>query len=434
MSTATTSARPGGARRRLAGWLAAVAALALPLAACGSGGGQESGDGKVTLTVAGWSLAKNTEFGALFDAFQKANPGITVKPLDIPADDYSEKVTTMLAGGDRTDVLAMKTLTDYARHASRGQLLEVTDLAKAPDGAKLAGLPAYDLQGKYYALPFRHDFWLLYYNKKYFKEAGLPQPEALTWDQYASLARRLTKGDGAKKVYGAYHHTWRSVVQAIAAAQTGGDQLGGDYGFFADQYKMALALQKEGVVLDFGTATSQHSDYRTMFETGAAAMMPMGTWYAAGVIQAKKKGATDVDWGLAPLPQRPGATGVTTFGAPTAFAVNSRSEHADAARKFVAFAASRAGAQAIVKVGVVPALQAPEITDAYFSLDGMPSDALSKKAFAPDKVVLEMPVSDKSSDVDTILNEEHQLIMVGEKSVDDGLRAMNDRVKTEVLN
>ena len=45
-----------------------------------------------------------------------------------------------------------------------------------------------------------------------------------------------------------------------------------------------------------------------------------------------------------------------------------------------------------------------------------------------------MPVSDKSSDIDTILNEEHQLIMVGEKSVDDGIAEMDKRVKNEVLN
>src|SRR5690606_33363028 len=85
-------------------------------------------------------------------------------------------------------------------------------------------------------------------------------------------------------------------------------------------------------------------------------------------------------------------------------------------------------------VGVVPALQDPAITEAYFSLKGMPTDELSKKAFEPDKVVLEMPVSDKTSDVDTILNEEHQLIMVGDKTVQQGIKSMNDRVKSEVLN
>lgn len=432
------ASNPSGTRRRLGKSLAAVSVLALAVAACGgsgeSSGGSSADGGNVTLTVTVWNLDKTPEFKALFAAFEQANPTIKVKPVDILADDYPEKVTTMLAGGDKTDVITMKNVIDYSRYSSRGQLEELTDLAKSADAAKLAGLDAFNVGEKYYALPYRQDFWLLYYNKKLFEQAGVKMPEKMTWDEYSKIAQQLSKEEGGKKLYGAYHHTWRSVVQAISAAQTGGDQLGGDYSFFADQYATVLGLQKSGAALDFGTAKSQKSDYRTMFETGAAAMLPMGTWYISGILEKKAAGETDVEWGLAPMPQRPGASDVTTFGSPTAFAVNKRAEHADAAKKFVQFAASQAGAEAISKVGVVPALQSPEITKAYFSLKGMPEDEGSKKAFEPDKVTLEMPVSDKASDIDTILNEEHELIMVGEKSAAEGISSMNERVKSEVLN
>jgi len=340
----------------------------------------------------------------------------------------------MLAGGDKSDVITIKNVTDYARYSSRGQLVDVTDLATSADAAKLAGLQAYKTGSTYFALPYRQDFWLLYYNKGLTDKAGVKFSDGVTWDEYAKYAQQLTQGDGTKKVYGTYHHTWRSVTQAISAAQTGGDQLSGDYTFFTDQYNVALGLQKAGSTLDFGTATAQQADYRTMFETGATAMLPMGTWYISGILEAKEKGESQVDWALAPMPQRPGSTGVTTFGSPTAFAVNKNADDADMAKKFVEFAASKAGAEAITKVGVVPALQTPEITEAYFKLKGMPADELSKKAFTPDKVVLEMPVSEKASDIDTILNEEHQLIMVGDKSPAEGIKSMNDRVKSDVLS
>jgi multiple sugar transport system substrate-binding protein len=437
-SKSSGGARPSRrARRPLLGCLAALTALSLTVAGCGSsddGAAKGKQGGPVTLTVTVWNLAKTPEFQALFDAFHTANPDITIKPVDILADDYPDKVTTMLAGGDHTDVITMKNVTGYSRYAGRGQLADITDVVKSMDTTNLAGLDAFDLKGAYYAIPYRQDFWLLYYNKKMFKDAGVPEPEALTWDQYADLAKKLTHGSGGDKVYGTYHHTWRSVVQAISAAQTGGDQLSGDYQFFTDQYTMALDLQKAGAALDFGTAKAQQADYRTMFETKKTAMMPMGTWYISGILEAKKSGSTDVDWGLAPMPQRPGATGITTFGSPTAFAVNKNAEHADAAKKFVQFAAGQAGAEAIAKVGVVPALQTPEITKAYFALPGMPADELSKKAFEPDKVALEMPVSEHTSDIDTILNEEHELIMVGDKSIAEGIKEMGDRVKNDVLN
>ncbi|TMR96339.1 sugar ABC transporter substrate-binding protein [Nonomuraea basaltis] len=433
MIASNTSGR-ARVRRHLVKSLGVVAALSLAVTACGSSEPEAGGDGNVTLSVTVWNLAKTPEFKALFTAFEQANPGIKIEPVDILADDYPEKVTTMLAGGDTSDVITMKNVTDYARYSSRGQLLELTDLVKSGDTSKLAGLDAFNVSEKYYAMPYRQDFWLLYYNKKLFDEAGVKYPESMTWDEYAKLAQQLTKTKDGKKVHGTYHHTWRSVVQAVSAAQTGGDQLSGEYSFFNDQYATALGLQKAGATLDFGTAKSQNSDYRTMFETGATAMMPMGTWYISGVLEAKANGKTDVEWGLAPMPQRPGGSDVTTFGSPTAFAVNKRAEHADAAKKFVQFAASKAGAEAISKVGAVPALQSPEITSTYFQLKGMPTDEVSKKAFEPDKVVLEMPVSDKTSDVDTILKEEHELIMVGDKSAADGIRSMNDRVKNEVLS
>ncbi|MEV0458158.1 ABC transporter substrate-binding protein [Catellatospora methionotrophica] len=419
-------------RRKMLAAAALAMAATLPLTACGSGG-DETESGPVELTVAVWSLASTPEFQTLFDAFHQANPDITVKPVDILAADYPTKVTTMLAGGDTTDVITMKTLADYVRFAGRGQLKDLTAAATSAEGGKLAGLDQYKQDGdKYYALPYRQDFWVLYYNKKIFDAAGQPYPTNLTWDQYVELAKKLTSGTGEKKVYGAYQHTWRSIVQAISAAQTGGDQLGGDYKFFADQYKTALALQEAGATLDFGTAVTQKTGYASMFESGKTAMLPMGTWYIAKILSEKKKGTTDADWAIAPMPQRPGATGVTTFGAPTAFAVNKKAKHAAAAQKFVEFASSLAGAKAITGIGVVPAYQSDEIRQQYFTLPGMPTDDLSKKAFAPEKVNPEMPVSDKTAKIDTILNEEHQLIMTKQKAIEDAIKEMESRVKSEV--
>ncbi|NUR60066.1 MAG: extracellular solute-binding protein [Catenulispora sp.] len=417
--------------------LAAAAVAAAPLAACSSGkssGSAKAGDDNapVELTVSVWSLASTPEFQALFDAFHQANPNITIKPVDILAADYETKITTMLAAGDTTDVITVKNVIDYAGYATRGQLRDLTSYATSADGAKLSGLDSYkEKDGKYFALPYRQDFWVLYYNKKMFDAAGKQYPSNLTWDQYAELAKALTTGSGQSKVYGTYHHTWRSVVQAISAAQTGGDLLGGDYSFFADQYATALAVQDAGATIDFSTATTQKTGYASVFEDKQAAMLPMGTWFIAKLLADKKAGKTDVDWAIAPMPQRPGGSGVTTFGSPTAFAVNKKAKHAAAAEKFVQFASGPEGAKVCAAIGVVPALLTDETRQTYFGLAGMPGDDGSKKAFKPDKVTLEMPVSDKTSKIDKILTEEHQLVMTKQKSVDGGIKEMGSRVKNE---
>jgi multiple sugar transport system substrate-binding protein len=415
--------------------LAAAAAAAAPLAACSSKSSASAGSGDsgpVELTVSVWSMSSTPEFQVLFDAFHKANPTITVKPVDILAADYPTKVTTMLAAGDSTDVITMKNVIDYARYAGRGQLKDISDLAAAGDGAKLGGLETFkEKDGKYYALPYRQDFWVLFYNKKLFDAAGKAHPTNLTWDQYADLAKSLTSGSGTGKVYGTYHHIWRSVIQAICAAQTGGDLLGGDYTFFTDQYQMALGLQDAGATIDFGTASTEKIGYASVFENKQTAMLPMGTWFIAALLAAKKAGKTDADWAIAPMPQRPGAGTVTTFGSPTAFAVNKNAKHAAAAKKFVQFATGAEGAKAIAAIGVVPALLTAETRQSYFALPGMPADAVSQKAFQPDKVVLEMPIGAKTSQIDTILTEEHQLVMTKQKSIAGGIKEMGSRVKDE---
>jgi multiple sugar transport system substrate-binding protein len=418
--------------------LAAAAAAAAPLAACGSGSstssaaGSGAGSGPVELTVSVWNYSSTPEFKALFDAFHQANPTITVKPVDILAADYPTKVTTMLAAGDTTDVITMKNVIDYARYAGRGQLKDISELASSGDGAKLGGLDTFkQTDGKYYALPYRQDFWVLFYNKKLFDAAGKPYPGTLTWDQYADLAKSLTSGSGSGKVYGAYHHIWRSVVQAIAAAQTGGNLLGGDYAFFTDQYQMALGLQDAGAVIDFGTASTQKIGYASVFENKQAAMLPMGTWFIAALLADKKAGKTDADWAIAPMPQRPGAGGITTFGSPTAFAVNKKAKHSAAAEKFIQFATGPEGAKTVAGVGVVPALLTGDTRQSYFALPGMPTDATSQKAFQPDKVVLEMPIGPKTSQIDTMLTEEHQLVMTKQKSIAAGIKEMDSRAKDE---
>lgn len=417
--------------------IALAATASLGLTACaGAAGPAETADagGKTTLSVSVWNYEGTPEFKALFDGYEAAHPDVNIEPVDILADDYPQKVTTMLAGGDTTDVLTMKNVIDYSRYANNGQLQEINSVVDSLDKDNLAGLDAFDLDGKYFAAPYRQDFWLLYYNKDLFKAAGLEEPKNITWDQYAELAKKLTgtAADG-KKVYGTYQHYWRSTVQAIAAAQNDGDLIGGDYSFAKDQYNMTLDLQKSGAMLDFGTAMSQKTSYRTMFETAQTAMMPMGSWYISGIVAAKQAGKTNVDWGLAQLPQKSAGGDTTTFGSPTAFAVNKNAKHSDEAKKFIEWAAGAEGAKAIAKIGVVPALQTDDVTAEYFKLPGLPTDELSKAAFSPDKTVLEMPVSDKSAATDKILTQEHELVMVGERSIDDGVAEMGKRVKDEVL-
>ncbi|WP_243143243.1 ABC transporter substrate-binding protein [Clostridium estertheticum] len=413
-----------------------TAIIGTTLAGCSSktSSTQKSSSDKIQLSVTTWNYDTTPEFKALFEAFHKANPNITIKPIDIDASQYDNKVTTMLAGGDSTDVLTMKNTTSYSGYAFRGQLEDLTTHVK-PNVANANYKGAYDylkIDDKYYAQPYRTDFFVLYYNKTMFDKAKIAYPENLTWDQYATLAQKLTVGTGSTKQYGAYNHTWRSIVQATASAQTNSDLVSGKYDFMKPYYETFLKMQKSGSSMEYGTAKSTSSTYASQFETGKAAMLPMGTWYMAGVLNSKKKGATDVNWGITAMPQNESNSKVTTFGSPTAFAINKKSKQKEAAQKFLDFASGEKGATVLASVGVVPAYRTDVINKSYFDLKGMPTDAISKKAFSPDKIALEMPVNKHSAAIDQVLTEEHDLIMVGGSTIDKAIASMSKRVLQEI--
>lgn len=415
---------------------ASVAATALVLAGCAGTADTPSGNaaGKTTLSISVWNYAQTPEFKALFTAFEKANPDITIQPVDILAANYEDKVTTMLAGGDTTDIITVKNLTDYAGYAAKKQFVNVNDIVKSLPADKIPALKDYDVNGTTYATPYRQDFSVLYYNKTMFKDAGVADPANLTWDEFAADAKKLTTGSGANKVYGAYIHTWNSMVQGYAAAQTDSDYAKPSYGWMKDQYNLTLGLQKAGDIMDWATASSQQTSYQTMFETGKAAMVPMGTWLISPLLADEKAGTTKIDWGIAPIPQVSADGSVTSMGGPTGFGINKNAKHVAAAKKFLKFAAGEQGAKAVASIGIVPAYHSDAITSQYFGLEGMPQDATSKKAFNPDTIRPDGPTGTNGAAIGNILNQEHQLIMTGSKSVDAGIAEMESRVKSEVLH
>ncbi|KPG70599.1 ABC transporter substrate-binding protein [Enterococcus sp. RIT-PI-f] len=409
--------------------LGAVAALT----ACGGDTSSEndsSADGDIKLTVTTWNYDTTPEFEKLFRAFEAANPGITVEPVDIASDDYDTKLTTMLSSGDTTDILTMKNLLSYSNYALRDQLVDLTDHISSIDtDPAQASYEMYDVDGKTYAQPYRTDFWVLYYNKKMFDDAGLDYPSNITWDEYETLASELSNPDD--QVYGAYQHTWRSTTQAIAAAQNDANLVDPTYDYLESYYDRALRMQENKSQMDFGTAKSTKVTYQSQFENSKAAMMYMGTWYMGALMTNIDDGKTDVEWGIAEIPQNESGD-VTTFGSPTAYAINKNSKNQEAAQKFLDFCSGEEGAKVLAEVGVVPSYKTDAIDELYFSREGMPSDEVSKKAFNPEKVAIEFPVDENGPAIDKVLQEEHDLIMVGDETPKEGIANMEKRVKSEI--
>jgi multiple sugar transport system substrate-binding protein len=425
--------------------LAVTAAMSLVLTGCGGGDKPSAAStGPITLTMSGWSLATTPEFKTLADGFHAANPNVTVELKEYDATNYDTQMTADLAAGSAPDIYEQKNLKTFYTYQSGGQLLDVSDVAKGL-GNVVGGLSDYAVDGKTYAIPYRQDSWVLFYNKALFDKAGVKYPDgSWTWDDYATNSKALTtalKAAGSKAV-GDYEHTWQSTVQGFALAQTPGAKLdSGDFKYLKPYYARALDLQTAGAQPSFGTATTNKLTYQAQFGKQSAAMMVMGTWYIATLLAQQAKGDADTfQWGMAPVPQYDSSTTGTsktpvTFGDPTGLGINPKikKEKVAAAKAFLTYAAGEAGAKALAGIGITPA-NTGAVTADFFGLKGMPTDDLSKFAFAKHDTKPENPVSKYTAGLQNVLNELHSAVLSGSKNIDTAISDAEKKAKNEVLN
>ena len=291
------------------------------------------------------------------------------------------------------------------------------------------------VDGKYYALPFRSDFWVVFYNKALFDAANVDYPtNDMTLDEYDELARQMTSGSGAEKVYGCHYHTWRSAVQLFGILDGKNTIVDGEYEFLKPYYERILAQQKDGICMDYATLKTSSTHYSGVFYNNQVAMMNMGSWFIATQIEKVKAGESlATEWGIVKYPHPDGVPAGTTLGTITTLAINSKSSNKQAAADFINFVCGEEGQKVVSSTGTIPAIKTSETMAATANLDGFPQDENSKEALNVVQTYLEMPLHEKSADIETELNNAHDNIMTENVTLEQGLSDMTDGVQS-VLN
>ena len=390
----------------------------------------------VTITIATWDATTTAYLAAQKAAYEASHPGVTIEYIDVASQEYAQKTAAMLAAGDTTDIFMVKEVTDLQNWYQAGYAENLNDYIAAA-GYDLSGFVGmesnYAIDGNQVALPFRSDFEVLFYNKDIFDAAGVAYPtNEMTWEEYKALAQEIA--DPANDIYGTHYHTWLSTVVNYTVADGVNTLIDGEYSDLAYFYQIALDLEDEGVCMSFPELKASGLHYSGAFGNGNIAMMPMGYWYVSTLIQNIGSGDYNInDWGIVAMPTKEDVAPGSTFGNLTGVAINSKSEQKDAAWDYVAWLCSEEGSQATASVGNRPAWVSESIADTMASVEGFPTDEASKAALIPTFVAIEIPGSENSAAISTILNEEHSMIMTREISIEEGIEEMNERVQ-ELLN
>ncbi len=399
--------------------------------------GDDSGSTEeVTITWALWDYESTAYWSALKEGYESTHEGVTIDVIDLGSTDYMTQLATQLAGGNsELDVVSIKDIPGYSNLINLGLLEAMNDnltIDEADFNGVLEQLTADD--GNFYAVPFRSDFWVLYYNKDIFDAAGIDYPSNdMTMEEYDALARELTSGEGSEKVYGTHYHTWRSDVTLFGILDGEHTIIDGEYDFLTDYYNLVLSEQEDGICMDYGELKTSGLHYSAAFENGQAAMCPMGSWFIATLqtynAEAEANGVDEVNFGIVKYPHPDGVEAGTTLGTVTSLGVNTNSENKEAAIDFVNWCASAEGADIMASTGSFPAVSTDDTVSIISATEGFPSDESSLEALNTVAVYLEMPLSSYASEIETILNTEHDAIMTGAETVEEGIANMNEQVQ-----
>lgn len=410
--------------------LAAVTAMGVSLVSAGAASAQD----QVTLNWALWDWAATAYYQPLIDAYQAKNPNVKIEYTDLGSTDYSTVLQTQLTGGsDELDIITIKDVPGYTNLIGANLLLPLDDFiaAQGIDTAAYGGLvDELKLDDKVYTLPFRSDFWVLYYNKDLFDKAGVAYPtNDMTLAQLDEAARAVTNGFGADKVYGTHYHTWRSTVQLPGILDGQHTLVDGTYDFLKPYYERVLALQNDGIIQSYATLKTSNTHYSGPFFNAQIATLPMGSWFIATQIAKVKSGESKaVNWGVVKFPHPDGVEAGTTAATITGLSVAANSKKQEAALDFVKFVSGPEGAAVVAKTGTFPALTTDDVLATITGTEGFPADQGSKDALVTAKRYLEMPVSPRAPQIEVVLNRAHDAIMTDNTSIDDGLAEMTKGV------
>ncbi|MEB3368592.1 ABC transporter substrate-binding protein [Saccharopolyspora mangrovi] len=174
--------------------LALLAMVSLLLTSCAGAGA--IGSGGRTLVIAIVSNPQMEDAVALKGEFEKENPGIKLKFVQLPENQARAKITASTATqGGEFDVVMISNY-ETPQWAANGWLENLQPyIDKTPGYDANDFIPSIreslSYQGSMHAVPFYGESSFLTYRKDLFEQAGLTMPEHPTWQQIADFAAKL---------------------------------------------------------------------------------------------------------------------------------------------------------------------------------------------------------------------------------------------------
>lgn len=363
------------ARRALLRGAALTGALALGLAACGSGttdtGSEAGGDVQAALDAGGritvW--AWEPTLTQVVADFEDAYPGVDVELANVGTgnDQYIALQNAIAAGSGVPDVAQVEYYA-LPQFAIAGSLADLTGFGAGDlDGTFTPGPWAAVQAGDgVYGLPMDSGPMALFYNEDVFEAAGVAVPT--TWEEYLDAARAIHAASP-----GAYiaNDTGDAGFTTSMIWQAGGQPYavdGTDVTIdFTDEGSTRFAELWQQLIDEdlLAPITSWSDEWYQGLGDGTIATLTIGAWMPANLESGVAAGAGA--WRVAPMPQWESGASATSENGGSSLAVPEASANKELAYAFIEFANAGDGVQTRVDGGAFPATTAELASEAFLT-------------------------------------------------------------------
>ncbi|WP_274651181.1 ABC transporter substrate-binding protein [Paenibacillus humicola] len=438
-----------------------ASAMLVFVAACTSGGGAdgnksqssggqgESPQGKVKIEVYHWTPVEGME--SAFKVFNETHPNIEAEYKLIPdSPDLPLKVNTLLASGEPIDVIAqwspddLRTRVDNDLYEPLNQYFEDNHI----DYAKTFGDEVTKLEtinGKIYGVPYGNKINAIFYNKKLFDEAHVPYPkDDWTWDDFRETAKKLTKGDGPNKQYGFIPYViddWKTLATlklGLNAIYKSDKESNFDSPYFKRSLQFFYDMQfTDKSIMPLAEFPAQKLDSTTnratVFFKGQAAMF-MGPSFVT-FYSSFPENKHDFDIGVVNMPRYDANSKTTSTISYSDLSIPKNSKHKKEAFEWVKFfAIDRPDITAAPKGMQPPGVINDEtvkknVFNTLYNVPTFDGNQVYKVFNDPNTALVsdQTTITVAKKEITAAVNEEVTKVFLGEKSVDDALKAMKTR-------
>ncbi|MFG2118399.1 extracellular solute-binding protein [Streptomyces sp. NPDC048710] len=324
---------------------ALVASLALAATACGGSDSDSKSDGPVTITWWDTSNATNEAptYKALVADFEKANPKIKVKYVDVPFDQAQNKFDTAASSKGAPDVLRSEVGWTPA-FAKKGYFLPLDGTEALAEQSKFQPnlMKQAQYEGKTYGVPLVTDTLALVYNKALFKKAGITEAPK-TWDELKSDAAKVKGKTGVDGYWGstqAYYAQSFLYGEGTDTVDAAAKKITVNSAAAKKAYGTWLSLFSGKGLHKADTTADAYAHIQDAFVNGKVAAIVQGPWEITNFY--KGKAFTDKsNLGIATVPAgSAGKAGAPTGGHNLSVYAGSDKAHQAAALKLVQFMTS----------------------------------------------------------------------------------------------